>query len=86
MAMTGITINSIGLVLDIVGALLLWRFVSEISFNDKKSWLQGDAHIDLSPPTPDQISAYKRAVWLSRLGMLLLIVGFALQLFGNYAS
>ena len=82
--MTGPDLTSLGLVLDIIGALILWRYVAEINFADKKDFLKGNASLVLADPTPEQIRSYKLSIWLSRLGIALLLVGFVLQLLGNY--
>ena len=82
--MTGDNITAIGLALDIIGALLLWKYVVEINFADKKDYLKGNATLVLADPTPEQIRRYKRNITLSRFGIGLLIAGFFLQLIGNY--
>jgi hypothetical protein len=75
--------TSIGLVLDIVGALLLWYFVAELSFVDKKAFLEGEGVLEIPNPSASDVSAYRRTIALSRLGIVLLIVGFAFQLLGT---
>ena len=82
--MTGANITAIGLVFDIAGAVLLWQFVVEINFADKANYLKGNATLDLADPTPEQIQKYKRNILVSRAAIVLLILGFILQLIGNY--
>lgn len=82
--MTGSDITAIGLVLDIAGAVLLWQFVVEINFADKADYLKGNATLNLADPTPEQIQEYKRNICVSRAAIALLILGFVLQLIGNY--
>jgi hypothetical protein len=84
--MNRITINSLGLALDIIGALMIWYFVAEVNYASKREFLRGNAEIDLADPSPEQISSYKNRVRLSRVGMGLLVLGFLLQLLSNYAA
>jgi hypothetical protein len=84
--MNSVAINSLGLMLDIIGALMLWYFVVEINYADKIEFLKGNAVIDLADPTPGQVSRYKRKMFLSRVGVGLLVLGFVLQLASNYAA
>lgn len=81
--MTSMLLNSIGLVFDIVGAVLIWFFVAEINFANKEFYLQGDAVIDLEDPSPEKIKAFKRNIMLSRIGIVALVVGFIFQLASN---
>ena len=86
MCMTGANFTAIGLVLDIIGALLLWRYVVEINFADKEDYLKGSATLVLADPTPESIQRYKRNITLSRIAIGLLVAGFIFQLIGNYVS
>jgi len=82
--MTGANITAIGLVLDIVGAVLLWQFIVEINFADKADYLKGNATLILADPTPEEIQKYKRNIFVSRAAIVFLVLGFILQLIGNY--
>jgi hypothetical protein len=84
--MNSACINSLGLIFDIVGALLLWYFVPEIDLLDKAALLKGRATLVLADPNQQQVNAYKRRVRLSRAGVILLVLGFILQLVSNYAG
>jgi hypothetical protein len=86
MCMTGENITAVGLVLDIIGAVLLWFFVVEINFADKADYLNGNATLNLADPTPQQIKRYKRNIMVSRFAILFLILGFIFQLIGNYVK
>lgn len=81
---TGANVSSVGLILDIVGALLLWRYVAEIDFAEKDEFLKGNAVLNVADPTPEEIRSYKRNVFISRIGVALLVIGFSLQVVGNY--
>lgn len=77
---TSVNINTLGLVFDIMGAFLLFRF--------------GFAHEDVFPETgeginifgndPERAARIKLYKTLSRCGILLLILGFVLQAISNY--
>ena len=81
--MQGETLNSIGLMADIVGAVMLWYFVVEIRLVDIASYRKGHARLELIDPSPEDVRAYARAVLLSRVGIVLIVLGFVLQLVGN---
>lgn len=82
--MTGTNITALGLVFDIIGALVIWHYVAEINFADKADYLKGNATLILADPNPEQIRSYKWKILMSRIGIALLITGFCLQLIGNY--
>lgn len=70
------TLNSLGLSLDILGVVLLFFFglPSEAGLEGVVTWRHG-----LSKD-------YKRARVLSRLGLVLLVSGFGLQIASNHAG
>ena len=82
--MTGANVSTVGLFLDIVGALLLWRYVVEIDFVEKDEFLKGNAVLTPADPTPEEIRSYKRRIVISRIGVAFLVIGFSLQVVGNY--
>jgi hypothetical protein len=84
--MNSACINSLGLIFDMLGALMLWYFVPEINLVDKAALLKDQTTMVLADPNQQQINAYKRRVFLSRAGVILLVVGFTLQLVSNYAG
>ena len=76
-------IGSIGLVLDIVGVFLLFKFglPSDLVHPNQAN------HLALSSPPPDKWRArqrrWDRHLLGSRMGLAALVVGFALQIAGN---
>lgn len=81
------TLVDIGLGLDIVGAILLFKcgLPNEVSIN--KSWglpaYEAEATLRASGQLNSKWLLYKR---LSRVGISCLAVGFALQLLGNHLT
>lgn len=72
-------INSIGLVLDIIGAILLWKYGLPPS-------LSREGHVAIIQEQDDEAEAEK-AKWydlLGNVGMGLLLAGFVLQLASNF--
>ena len=67
-------LNSIGLALDIAGVVLLFFYgiPSSAALDGVMTWGRGSG------------KDYKRARILSSLGLLLLVVGFALQIASNH--
>ena len=72
-------INSLGLFLNILGALLLWKFGLPESINRK-----GMFFLVLQSTDEKEIKKAKRYDKLSILAVLLLVLGFILQLISNY--
>jgi hypothetical protein len=77
-------LSVIGLTLDIIGVVLLWFFVAEINFADKKDYLEGNATLTVEDPTPEEIKSYKRKILITRIAMAMIVIGFILQFIGNY--
>lgn len=71
-------INSCGLALDILGVVLLFFFglPADVHAGGGTAILWGGG--------PENAKRYRRARALSRLGLLLLVAGFGLQIAGNY--
>lgn len=72
-------LNSIGLALDIAGALLLWKFGLPESINRK-----GVSFLALESTDEKEIKKAKKYDKLGILAVLLLVLGFILQLISNY--
>ncbi|MBI9068744.1 MAG: hypothetical protein JEZ09_15725 [Salinivirgaceae bacterium] len=71
-----LTFINIGLIIDIIGVILLYLFgMPEALFN------HGNFFHDFR--SKEDISYINMAKYLSILGIILLIVGFALQIIGN---
>lgn len=77
--MIGAEINSIGLVLDIVGALLLWKYGLPESIDRS-----GSIHLILEQTSDEEIAKAKRYDNFSKVALMLLILGFILQLLSNF--
>lgn len=77
--MNSIDLNSLGLSFDIIAGLLLWKYGLPESINRK-----GMSFLALESTDKDEIKKAKKYDILSRIGVVLLILGFALQLISNY--
>lgn len=75
------TINSIGLVLDILGGLILLKFGIPPKIDR-----QGHIHLILSQKDENEKKLAKRYDFLSNIGLVLLIIGFLFQLVSNYMT
>lgn len=75
----GKSINSLGLILDIIGVVILFKFglPSEVS-------KEGEQLIAADKPKESQLNKYRKYEFWSRFGLALLIVGFLCQLVSNY--
>jgi len=72
-------INSLGLILDILGVLLLWRFGLPPRVNRG-----GASYLMLEGIDQDELKREARYDFRSRMGLLLVGLGFALQLVSNF--
>lgn len=73
------TINTIGLIFDIAGAILLWRFglPEEISRS-------GSTYLELEGVNKKEKEKAKLYDNFGGVGILLLIIGFIFQIISNY--
>lgn len=74
-----IAINSIGLILDIIGVVILFKYglPSEVSKD-------GQVFIAASPHNEEERRKYRKFQLWSKFGLGLLVVGFGLQIISNY--
>jgi hypothetical protein len=79
-------LNSAGVFLTTVGALLIWCFLGELNFASKSDYLKGHGRVEIPDPTPRDISRFKMSIRLSRVGMALIVTGGVLQIIGNYSE
>lgn len=74
-----ILINSAGLVADIIGAIMLWRFGLPEEFSRS-----GAVHLIAEQPDEAERAKAKHYDVLAKVGIGLLIAGFSLQLASNF--
>jgi hypothetical protein len=72
-------INSTGLVFDIVGALLLWKYGLPEAINR-----DGSIDLILEQTSDEEVTKAKHYDNMSKIALGLLILGFALQLLSNF--
>jgi hypothetical protein len=77
--MSAQAVASTGLVLDMVGAFVIWLYGLPPQIDP-----QGHIHIICEQIDESERLRAQRYIRLSRCGLLLLILGFALQLFSNF--
>ena len=78
------TINSLGILGSTIGSFLVWRYLTEINFADKDKFLQGEGVFTVPCPTKEDVEKFKRSLFLSKTGLLLILVGGVLQIISNY--
>lgn len=81
-----VCINTLGVALATIGAFLVWYFIAELNFSDKDAFLQGEGMRTIPKPTPADIKLFKLKIFISRLGLLLIVIGGLLQIISNYLS
>ena len=76
---TAVLVNSAGLILDIVGAVLVWRYGLPKAISRT-----GASHLILEETDEGEIAEARRYDRIAQLGIGLLIAGFCLQLVSNF--
>lgn len=77
-------VNTLGLILATVGSFLVWHFIGELNFADKKAFLEGKGVLTVPDATPSEIAELKRKMALSKLGMAGIAIGGVLQIVSNF--
>ena len=72
-------INSIGLIFDIIGVVLLFKYglPSEISST-------GSTGLSIEGTDENEVNKWKTYSLWSKIGLSFILIGFAFQLFSNY--
>ena len=78
------TINSLGILFTTIGSFLVWRYLTEINFADKESYLEGKGVLTVPCPSEADVSKFKRSLCLSETGLLLILWGGFFQIVSNY--
>ena len=76
--MTPLEVNSLGLLLDIVGVLLIWKYGLGQPLEVKNS---AGKVFNIALGSQSKFTLNKI---MDRMGLILLVVGFSLQLVSNY--
>lgn len=76
---TAVLVNSAGLILDIFGAVLVWRYGLPEAISRT-----GASHLILEQTDEGEIAKARRYDRIAQLGIGLLIAGFGLQLVSNF--
>jgi len=76
--MNWFSLNNIGLFLDIIGVLLVWKFGIPNDIRPK-----GESFLLIERGNKEDIQKTKTYKIWQTVGLILLIFGFALQLIGN---
>ena len=74
-------INSVGLLLDMTGVALLFKFGLPNDMTKPGNFQPLHVEVDLNP---EDVRLWRRYKRLSRLGLTFLILGFALQIVSNH--
>jgi hypothetical protein len=77
-------INTIGIILTIVGSFLVWKYLTELSWADKEAYIRGEGILTIPSPTEADIKKFRRQLWLSKIGLIIIVLGGTLQIISNY--
>jgi hypothetical protein len=79
-----IHINTLGIIFGCIGSFLVWRYLTELNWADKKSYLQGQGVMVIPSPIKEDINKFKLQLRLSKLGMTMILIGGLIQIISNY--
>lgn len=79
-------INTLGVIFSSIGSFFVWRYLTELNWADKEAFLKGKGVLTVPSPTEDDVKKFKYQLWLSKLGLGLILLGGALQVVSNYFS
>lgn len=74
-------INSFGLILDIIGAILIFKYGIPEKISRK-----GEIFFTGNEEDEDEKLVAKKYDYYSRIGLILIIIGFSLQLLSNFIN
>jgi hypothetical protein len=77
-------INTIGIILTIVGSFLVWKYLTELSWADKEAYIRGEGILTIPSPTEADIKKFRRQLCLSKIGLIIIVLGGTLQIISNY--
>lgn len=77
-------LSTLGIILTTIGSFLVWKYLTELNWADKKAFIRGEGLLTIPSPTEAEIKRFRRQLWLSKLGLSLILVGGALQIASNY--
>ena len=75
-------LNTIGLILDIIGVILL--FIFGLPNNVEKEIIDMEVRVTKNPEIIDNSKQYNIYKKMSRLALILLLIGFLCQILSNY--
>jgi hypothetical protein len=77
-------INTLGIIFSTLGSFLVWKYLTELNWADKGAFLRCEGVMKVPSPTAEGVEKFKRQLRLSKLGLALIIIGGAIQVFSNY--
>lgn len=79
-----IHINTLGIVFATLGSYLVWRYLTELNWADKEAFLRGEGVLTVPSPTVWDVKKFRCQLLLSKLGLMLIVFGGAIQVMSNY--
>ncbi len=77
-------INTLGIIFAVLGSYLVWRYLTELNWADREAFLRGEGVMIIPSPTAEDVKKFKCQLRLSKLGLLLIILGGGVQVLSNY--
>lgn len=77
--MTNVDINTLGLIFDIIGVIILFKFGLPSDVNK-----YGEVSLLLEDNDTDEIKKWRRYDCWSKIGLISILFGFILQIVSNY--
>ena len=77
-------INTFGIILATIGAILVWRYLNDLPFIDSKAFMQGKSIATIPPSTPETRKKLGKQRCFSLIGIWLISLGALIQVISNY--
>ena len=77
-------LNTLGIILATLGSFLVWKYLTELNWADKDAFLKGKGVMTIPSPSDADVKKFKYQLWMSKLGLGLIVFGGAVQIISNY--
>jgi hypothetical protein len=77
-------LSTIGILLTSIGSFLVWKYLTELNWADKEAFKRGEGLLTVPSPTEADVRRFRRQIWLSKIGLTLILIGGAVQIVSNH--
>lgn len=77
-------LSTLGIILTTIGSFLVWKYLTELNWADKDAFLKGKGVMTIPSPSEAGVKKFKYQLWMSKLGLGLIVFSGAVQIISNY--